>query len=59
MINTKATIKEIKQALIDAQAEFVFDLENWLDTVIWERWLKLSWWEKQRISLARLFFLFL
>ena len=51
----KATIKEIKQALIDAQAEFVFWLENWLDTVIWERWLKLSWWEKQRISLARLF----
>lgn len=51
----KATIKEIKQALIDAQADFVFDLENWLDTIIWERWLKLSWWEKQRISLARLF----
>jgi len=51
----KATIKEIKQALIDAQADFVFWLENWLDTVIWERWLKLSWWEKQRISLARLF----
>lgn len=50
-----ATIKEIKQALIDAQADFVFDLENWLNTVIWERWLKLSWWEKQRISLARLF----
>jgi len=51
----KATLKEIKQALSDAQADFVFDLENWLDTVIWERWLKLSWWEKQRISLARLF----
>lgn len=51
----KASLKEIKQALIDAQADFVFDLENWLDTVIWERWLKLSWWEKQRISLARLF----
>jgi len=50
-----ATIKEIKKALIDAQAEFVFWLENWVDTVIWERWLKLSWWEKQRISLARLF----
>lgn len=50
-----ATLKEIKQALIDAQADFVFWLENWLDTIIWERWLKLSWWEKQRISLARLF----
>lgn len=53
--NPKASIKDIKQALIDAQAWFVFDLKDWLDTVIWERWLKLSWWEKQRISLARLF----
>lgn len=52
---SNATLKEIKQALIDAQADFVFWLENWLDTIIWERWLKLSWWEKQRISLARLF----
>lgn len=50
-----ATKKEIIQALKDAQADFVFWLEHWLDTIIWERWLKLSWWEKQRISLARLF----
>ncbi len=53
--NKKASIKEIKKALENAQANFVFDLEKWLDTVIWERWLKLSWWEKQRISIARLF----
>ncbi|MDD3793987.1 MAG: ABC transporter ATP-binding protein [Candidatus Gracilibacteria bacterium] len=51
----KASLKEIKQALIDAQADFVFDLENGLDTVIGERGLKLSGGEKQRISLARLF----
>ncbi|MDD3145358.1 MAG: ABC transporter ATP-binding protein [Candidatus Gracilibacteria bacterium] len=51
----KATIKEIKQALIDAQADFVFDLEYGLDTIIGERGLKLSGGEKQRISLARLF----
>ncbi|MDD2907380.1 MAG: ABC transporter ATP-binding protein [Candidatus Gracilibacteria bacterium] len=51
----KATLKEVKQALIDAQADFVFTLENGLDTVIGERGLKLSGGEKQRISLARLF----
>ncbi|NVP18110.1 ABC transporter ATP-binding protein [Candidatus Gracilibacteria bacterium] len=50
-----ATLKEIKQALIDAQADFVFGLENGLDTIIGERGLKLSGGEKQRISLARLF----
>jgi len=53
--NPRATKAEIKQALISAEAQFVFDLENGLDTIIWERGLKLSWWEKQRISIARLF----
>jgi ABC-type multidrug transport system fused ATPase/permease subunit len=41
--------------LSQAEANFVFDLDKWLDTVIWERWLKLSGWEKQRLSIARLF----
>jgi len=53
--NPKATQKQIKEALFSAQAEFVYELENGIDTVIWERWLKLSGWEKQRISIARLF----
>ncbi len=51
----KASDKKIKNALMDAQADFVFDLEKWFDTIIWERWLKLSGWEKQRLSIARLF----
>ena len=50
-----ATNKDIIKALKDAQADFVFDLEDWINTVIWERGLKLSWWEKQRLSIARLF----
>lgn len=54
-VNPKASDKNLKEALKKAQAEFVFDLENWLDTIIWERGLKLSGWEKQRLSIARLF----
>ena len=53
--NSKASDKKIKEALSQAEANFVFDLDKWLDTVIWERGLKLSWWEKQRLSIARLF----
>jgi ABC-type multidrug transport system fused ATPase/permease subunit len=34
--------------------DFVYDLPNWLETEIWEKWIKLSWWEKQRIAIARL-----
>ena len=51
----KASDKKIQEALSQAEANFVYDLEKWLDTVIWERGLKLSGWEKQRLSIARLF----
>jgi ABC-type multidrug transport system fused ATPase/permease subunit len=54
-VNPKASDKKIKDALEKAESNFVFDLEKWLDTVIWERGLKLSGWEKQRLSIARLF----
>lgn len=50
-----ASEEEIIKALKKAKAEFVFKQENWLETIIWERWLKLSWWEKQRINIARIF----
>lgn len=53
--NPKASIKDIEIALKKAEASFVFDLENWINTLIWERWLKLSGWEKQRLAIARLF----
>ncbi len=52
---TDATEKEIIEALKKAKANFVFESQNWLETIIWERWLKLSWWEKQRLNIARIF----
>jgi len=53
--NPKATKKEIEAALKSAEAHFIFDLKDGIKTVIGERGLKLSWGEKQRISIARLF----
>ena len=53
--NPKANSKDIEEALKKAEANFVFEFPSWIDTIIWERWLKLSWWEKQRLSIARLF----
>jgi len=51
----EATIEEINKAIKSAKADFIFDTKKWLKSIIWERWLKLSWWEKQRISIARIF----
>ena len=53
--NNKATKKDLEKALKNAEASFVYDLPNGIKTVIWERWLKLSGGEKQRVSIARLF----
>lgn len=50
-----ATQEELDLVIKLAQADFVYSLKDWLDTIIWERWLKLSWWEKQRLNIARLF----
>lgn len=50
-----ATDIEIKNAINKSESQFVFELKKWLDTVVGERWLKLSWWEKQRLAIARLF----
>lgn len=50
-----ATEEDIYNALEKAEAHFVKKMENWLDSIIWERWMKLSWGEKQRIAIARLF----
>ncbi len=47
--------EDIEMALKNAEANFVYNLPNGIKTIIGERWLKLSGWEKQRVSIARLF----
>lgn len=33
--------------------EFISKLKDGYGTLVWERWIKLSWWERQRVSIAR------
>ncbi len=33
--------------------EFISKLPQAYKTLVWERWVKLSWWERQRIAIAR------
>lgn len=51
-----ATKEEIENVAIKSHSiDFINNLSNWFDTLVWERWIKLSWWEKQRLSIARAF----
>ena len=47
-----------KQQLDDviklSKCEFIWDFKNWLETEIWERWILLSGWQKQRLAIAKI-----
>ena len=47
--------QQLISALKLAQCDFVFELEKWLDTEIWERWVRLSGGQKQRLAIAKIF----
>lgn len=48
-----ATDEECKTALNHAQLWTLLKKKQWLDLRIGEWWLKLSWWQKQRLAIAR------
>ncbi len=46
---------EIKEALKQAEADFVFDFKDWIETEIGERWIRLSGGQRQRLAIAKIF----
>ena len=54
-IDKKVSDKELSQALRSAWCDFVFDFEKEIDTEIWEKGIRLSWWQRQRIAIAKIF----
>lgn len=47
--------EKIKEIISLAKCEFIYELPNGLETQIWERGVKLSWWQKQRLAIAKIF----
>ena len=49
-----ATDEEIIAAAKMAKChDFIMNLKDWYESFVWERWIKLSGWERQRIAIAR------
>ena len=48
--------KEIDKIIKLSKSDFIYDLEDKLNTQIWEKWIKLSWWQKQRLAIAKIMF---
>jgi len=52
--NPDASDEEIIAASKMARChDFISGFTNWYDTLVWERWIKLSGWERQRVAIAR------
>ena len=45
----------LDQAIKNSKCEFVYDFPDGLHTEIWEKWVRLSWWQKQRLAIAKIF----
>lgn len=53
-LNKEPPEDDIKKAIINAKCEFVNEFHQWLQTEIWERWVRLSWGQKQRLAIAKI-----
>lgn len=47
--------EKIDKAIKLSGCEFIYNLKDWVNTEIWERWVRLSGWQKQRLAIAKLF----
>lgn len=54
-IDRQITENEVQESLDLSESEFVNKLDRWLQTEIWERWIRLSGWQRQRLAIAKLF----
>ncbi len=53
--NKKINNKYLDDIIKKAKCEFIYDLEDWINTEIWEKWIRLSWGQKQRLAIAKIF----
>ncbi len=49
------TDEELEKAVNAAQCQFIREFPQGLKTEIGEKWIKLSWWQRQRLAIAKVF----
>lgn len=53
-LDKEPTKKELEKVIQDSKCDFIREFKNWVETEIWERWVRLSWWQKQRLAIAKI-----
>lgn len=46
--------KDLEKVIKESKCEFIREFEKWLETEIGERWVRLSWGQKQRLAIAKI-----
>ena len=54
-LNWEVSDEKMNEVLALAKCEFVREFEHGVDTEIWEKWIRLSWWQRQRLAIAKIF----
>ena len=53
---TKKPKKEVLEGVIKlAKCDFIYDFPHGVNTEIWEKWIRLSWGQRQRLAIAKIF----
>lgn len=54
-LDYEPTSDMLNWAIEHAQCWFIHDFPQWLQTQIGEKWIRLSWWQRQRLAIAKIF----
>ncbi len=53
-LKNQPTDTKLKKVIEAAKCEFIYDFTEWFQTENWEKWVRLSWWQKQRLAIAKI-----
>ncbi len=53
-LEVEPTKDNLEKVIKLAKCEFIREYKRWLKTEVGEKWIKLSWWQKQRLAIAKI-----
>jgi len=53
-INREVSSEELTDVIAQSGCEFIYELPRSVETEIWEKWIRLSGWQRQRLAIAKI-----
>lgn len=52
-VDREVNDEELNEIIKLAKCDFIYEFKDSINTEIWERWIRLSWWQRQRLAIAK------